>query len=76
MDNKFQPCYVLYMEYGISHSFEDETLEAKARWFLEKPVEERLREALEDMAFANKLARTDIRDDRKTFKTFRVLERK
>lgn len=62
------------MEYGISHSFEDETLEAKARWFMEKPIEERLREAFEGMILWQKLCKWEPPDDRKTFKTFRVLE--
>ena len=62
-------------EYGISHSFEDESLEAKARWFLQKPLDERLREAFEGMVLIQKLSRFEPPDDRSTFKTFRVLER-
>lgn len=62
------------MEYGISHSFEDETLEAKARWFMEKSMEERLKEAFEDMVLYQKLCKSEPPDDRSTFKTFRVLE--
>ena len=64
------------MEYGISHSFEEETLEAKARWFLQKPLEERLREALEGIVLANQLKQFEPQDDRSTFKTVRVLEQK
>lgn len=64
------------MEYGISHSFEDESLEAKARWFQQKPIEVRLREALEDMATIHQLIQYEPPDDRPTFKTVRVLERK
>lgn len=63
-------------EYGVSHSFEEETLEAKARWFLQKPIEERLREAFEGMVLVNKLQKFEPPDDRSTFKTVRVLERK
>lgn len=62
------------MEYGISHSFEDESLESKARWFLEKSQEERLIEALEGIEFVRQLMRFEIPDDRSTYKTFRVLE--
>ena len=64
------------MEYGISHSFADESLEAKARWFMQKPLEERLLEALGEMAFINKLMQFEPPDDRSTFKTFRILEQK
>jgi len=64
------------MKYGISHSFKEESLEAKAKWFLQKPIEERLREAFEDMIFVQKLQKFEPPDDRKTFKTFRVLEQK
>lgn len=64
------------MEYGVSHCFEDETLEAKARWFQQKPLEDRLREALEDMVSVQQLTQFEPPDDRPTFKTFRVLERK
>lgn len=62
------------MEYGISHSFEDETLEAKARWFQEKPIEERLIEALESIDFVNAIMQFEPPDDRTLFKTFRVLD--
>lgn len=64
------------MDYGISHSFEDETLEAKAEWFLQKSIEERLREALEGIVLANRLTQFELPDDRSTFKTVRVLEQK
>lgn len=69
-------CYSDGVEYGISHSFDDETLEAKARWFLEKPLEERLIEALESIDLVNALMQVEPRDDRSLFKTFRILERK
>lgn len=62
------------MEYGISHSLEDESLEAKARWFMEKPIEERLREAFEDMVLVGKLMKFEPPDDRTSFKTVRVVE--
>ena len=61
------------MEYGISHSFEDESLEAKARWFMQKPIEQRLREAFEGMILAAKLRQFEAPDDRTTFKTVRIL---
>lgn len=64
------------MEYGISHSFEEETLEAKAKWFLQKPIEERLREALEGIVLINCLRQFEPPDDRSTFKTVRILEQK
>lgn len=64
------------MKYSVSHDFKDESLEAKARWFLGKPLEERLREAFEDMDFIQKISKFELPDDRKTFKTFRVLELK
>lgn len=62
------------MEYGVSHSFEDETLEAKARWFLEKPLEERLREALEGIVLVQKMRLFDPPDDQSTFKSVRILK--
>lgn len=64
------------MKYGISHSFKDETLEAKAAWFQEKPLEERLIEALESIDLVNALLQFEPPDDRSLFKTFRVLEQK
>lgn len=64
------------MEYGVSHSFEDESIEAKARWFMQKSLVERFRQALQDMVFINKLIQFEILDDRSTFKTFRILEQK
>lgn len=64
------------MEYGISHSFEEETLAAKIRWFLQKPLEQRLKEALEGVVFVLKLQQIDLPDDRSTFKSFRILEPK
>ena len=64
------------MEYGISHSFADESLEAKARWFLEKPIEERLLEALESIVLVQSLAQFEPPDDRTLFKTVRVLKQK
>ena len=64
------------MRYEISHSREEETLEAKARWFQQKSVEERLREALEGMVLVQKLQQFEPPDDRSTFTTVRVLERK
>ena len=64
------------MKYGVSHSFEDETLEAKAAWFQEKPLEERLIEALESIDLVNALLQFEPPDDRSLFKTFRVLEQK
>lgn len=64
------------MKKGISHNFKDETLEAKAEWFLQKPLEERLREAFEGMVLTEKLCQFEPPDDRKTFKTVRILERK
>ena len=63
-------------EYGISHSFEDESLEAKARWFLEKSLEERLFEALQGVELVRQLTQFEQPDDRSTFKTVRVLESK
>jgi hypothetical protein len=64
------------MKYGISHSFKDESLEVKAAWFQEKPLEERLIEALESIDFVNAILKFEPPDDRSLFKTFRVLERK
>lgn len=62
--------------YGISHSFEEETLEAKAAWFQEKPIDERLIEALEGIDFVNAISQVERPDDRTLFKTFRILEQK
>ena len=77
MDSFVFLCYPFtYMEYGISHSFEDETLEAKTRWFLEKPLEERLIEAFEGIDFVNAIMQFELPDDKSLFKTFRILEQK
>lgn len=62
------------MKHEISHSFDEETLEAKARWFMQKPIEQRLREALEGIALAKQWIQFESPDDRKTFTTVRVLE--
>lgn len=66
------------MEYGISHSFEDETLEAKARWFQEKPIEERLIEALEWLDFVRLISpkRVLSEDAHKTFRSVRILKKR
>ena len=61
---------------AVSHDKDEETLEAKARWFLQKSVTERLREALRCMVLMQKLRKFEIPDDRSAFKTFRVLEQK
>ncbi len=62
------------MEYGISHSFEDESFESKARWFQEKPLAERLKEAFEGMVLLQKLHIYETPNDHSTFKTVRILE--
>ena len=64
------------MVIAVSHDKNEETLEAKARWFLQKPITERLREALRDTALIQKLRQFEIPDDRSAFKTIRVLEQK
>jgi hypothetical protein len=67
---------VIVMKFGISHDREaEETLEAKARWFLQKPQAERLREALEDIVLLEQMRRFEPPDDRSSFTTVRVLER-
>lgn len=62
------------MEYGISHDREEESLEAKARWFWQKPLEDRLREALESVVFVNQWCQVEIPDDRSTYTTVQILE--
>lgn len=64
------------MKYGVSHSLKEETFEAKAAWFQEKSLEERLIEALESIDFVNALIQFELPDDRPLFKTVRVLEQK
>lgn len=65
------------VDYGISHSFDDETLEAKARWFLQKPMAERLRSAFESIIFLQRMKKfVEPPDDRSVFTTVRVLEPK
>ncbi|MBI4366500.1 MAG: hypothetical protein HY543_06750 [Deltaproteobacteria bacterium] len=63
------------MKYGISHSFEDESLEAKAEWFMQKPLEERLYEAFESNILYRELCKFEPPDDRTTFTSFQILER-
>lgn len=64
------------MEYGISHSFEDETLEAKTLWELTKSPEQRIREALEWMVFIEQIRQVEPPDDdRSSFTSVQVLER-
>ncbi len=63
------------MKYGISHSFKEETLEAKAKWFQQKPIEERLIEALESIdIIATKQAagRPHDKDDIKILKQVKL----
>lgn len=64
------------MKYSVSHDFADETIEAKAKWFLEKPIGERLFMALEWLDFIRLLAPKEplYEDAHKTFRTFRVLK--
>lgn len=62
------------MEYGVSHSFDDESFEAKARWFQEKPIEARLYEAIEGIVLSQQLRQFEPPDDRSTFTTVQVLE--
>ena len=63
------------MKYGISHSFEDESLEAKIDWYLQFSPNERMRDALEWLAFVGQLMKYEPPDDRSTFTTVQVLER-
>jgi hypothetical protein len=64
------------MKLAVSHSFEEETPEAKCRWFMQKPVDVRVKELFCEMTFFEKLRLVDPPDDRSSFKTFRLLERR
>lgn len=61
---------------SVTHDRSEESLEAKAEWFLEKSVEQRFLEALEDMLFISLMAQVEWQDDHTTFKTVRILESK
>lgn len=64
------------MEIGIAEGFAEESLEAKLQWFLTKTPNERMRDALEWLAFTDKLRQTEPPDDdRSTFTTVQILER-
>lgn len=63
------------MNVSISHDFEEESLEAKTEWFLQKTIQERLAEAFADMEFVTQL-NPNLPDDHSTFKTIRILEPK
>lgn len=62
------------MSYGISHSFADESLEAKIEWYLRKTPNERMKDALEWLEFTNQLCQVEWPDDRSSFTTVQVLK--
>jgi hypothetical protein len=67
----------LVMEPGVSHSFEDETPEAKARWFHGLPVEERIAMlcAWTDLILENNPGMAERKDAQPVAGRVRVLER-
>lgn len=61
----------------ISHSFQEESVEEKARWFQNKSRKERLLTALEWIIFINSITKKSVtKDDYKTFKSVQILERR
>ena len=63
------------MKLEVSHSWEEETMEAKIKWFLQKTPEQRLLEAFKDTSFMQKWIQFELPDDRSSFKTYQILER-
>lgn len=63
------------MKLEISHRWEEESIDSKIEWFLQKSPDQRLFEAFQDTAFIQQLIRFEPPDDRSTFKTFKILER-
>ncbi|MCB1214879.1 MAG: hypothetical protein KDK66_05325 [Deltaproteobacteria bacterium] len=64
------------MEPSISHEFEEESLEAKMRWFLQKSMSERLRQAFQKARFIQKITKVDLPDGRSSFQSVKILEQK
>jgi hypothetical protein len=64
------------MKYSVSHGFKEETLAAKAKWFQQKPIEERLLSAFTWLDFVRLIApKKDLYEDaHRTFRTFRILK--
>lgn len=62
------------MKYGISHSFEDESIEAKIEWYMQKTPNERMRDALEWLEFVRQICKVELPDDRSSFTTVQVLK--
>ena len=64
------------MKKGVSHSFKEESLHAKAKWFMQLTVQQRFIEALEGIELVRALTIVELPDDRSLFKTVRILEQK
>ena len=64
------------MKGEISFSRREETFAAKARWFQQKSIRERLISALQWMDFIRLIAPKDFLDENthKSFRSFRILE--
>lgn len=62
------------MKYGISHSFEDESIESKVEWYTQMSPNERMRDALEWLEFVRQICKVELPDDRSSFTTVQVLE--
>ena len=62
----------------VSFSRKEETLEAKAVWFQEKPIRERLLAALEWLDFVRLISpkKGFYEDAHKTCRSFRILEQR
>ncbi len=63
------------MKFEVSHKWEDESIESKMEWFLQKSPEERLLEAFQDTLFVQQLRMFELPDDRSSFKTYKIVER-
>ena len=64
------------METSVSHSFEEETPEAKARWFQSLPLSERMEMLcfFTDMILENNPGIAENRNVKSTTRRFQVLE--
>lgn len=63
------------MKYGVSHSFEDESIEAKVEWYMQKSPNERMQDALAWLEFAQALCKVELPDDdRSSFTTVQNLK--
>lgn len=63
------------MKLEVTHAWSEEAPEAKLRWFLQKPVEQRLLEAFQEAVLLQDLIQYELPDERASRQTVKILER-